>query len=46
MLPLMRKCMAILMKLLETLTLHFYLHTKQQYLDAIIVRAIMNCGPK
>ena len=46
MLPLMRKCMAILIKLLEILTLNCSLNTKQQYLDAIFVRAFMNCGPK
>ena len=46
MLPLMEKRMAILIKLLETLTLHCFLHATQQYLDAIFVRVLMNCGPK
>ena len=45
MLPLMRKCMATLIKLLEILTLNSSLHA-QQYLDAIFVRAFMNFGPK
>ena len=38
--------MAILIKLLETLKLNCSLHTKQQHLDAIFVRAFMNCGLK
>ena len=46
MLRLMRKCMAMMIKLFETLTLNCSLHIKQQYLDAIFVTAFMNCGPK
>ena len=46
MLPLMRKRMAILVKLLETLTLNCSLHKKEEYLDAIFVREFTNCRPK
>ena len=46
MLSSMRKCMTILIKLLETLSLNCSLHTKQEYLDAKFVREFMNCGPK
>ena len=42
----MRKYMAVLIKLLETLALSYSLHTQQQYLDAIFVRSSTNCGPK
>ena len=42
----MRKCVAVLTKLFETLTLNCSLHTKQQYFDAIFVRAFMNWRPK
>ena len=46
MLPLMKKRMAILIKLLETLPLNCSLHTKQEYLvDVILVREFMNCEP-
>ena len=42
----MRKCMPMLIKLLEILTLNCSLHTEQQNLDAVFVRAFMNCAPK
>ena len=43
----MKKRMAILIKLLETLPLNCSLHTKQEYLvDVILVREFMNCEPE
>ena len=46
MLSLMKKRIAILIKLLETLPLNCSLHTEQEYLDVILVREFMNCEPE